>query len=196
MGITQKIDAITLIPEEYKSATLPAPKSVKIELSNSCNYRCGFCALRMREKQTNQDMDINLFKRITTEMREAGVEEIGCFFLGESFMNPALLLDAVTFMKKEIEMPYVFLTSNMSIATPQWVESIMAAGLDSLKWSVNAFSKEQFENIMDVKYKLFLRGLDNVKAAWEIREENGLRPDFMRRRFIMMIIRLMRLRSC
>jgi len=173
MGITQRIDEVTLIPDSHQRAVLPAPKSVKIELSNSCNYRCGFCALRMREKQTNEDMDINLFKRITTEMREAGVEEVGCFFLGESFMNPALLLDAVTFLKKELEMPYVFLTSNMSIATPEWVGQIMEAGLDSLKWSVNAFSKEQFETIMDVKYKLFLRGLENAKKAWEMREEYG-----------------------
>lgn len=34
--ITDRIDAITKIPESYRFATLPAPKSVKIEISPRC----------------------------------------------------------------------------------------------------------------------------------------------------------------
>jgi len=66
--ITDRIDAITKIPEAYRFAELPAPKSVKIEISPRCNYRCGFCALRNREVQPKWDMDLGLFKRITKEM--------------------------------------------------------------------------------------------------------------------------------
>jgi MoaA/NifB/PqqE/SkfB family radical SAM enzyme len=93
--ITNRIDAITRIPLDRRCAVLPAPKSVKIEISPRCNYRCGFCALRTREVQPRWDMDFDLFKRITREMRAAGVEEIGVFYLGESFMNPRLLVDCV-----------------------------------------------------------------------------------------------------
>ncbi|KKL30390.1 hypothetical protein LCGC14_2368580, partial [marine sediment metagenome] len=71
--ITSRIDAITNIPLSHRGFSLPAPKSVKIELTGRCNYKCGFCALRMREKQPRGDMDFSLFQRITTEMREAGV---------------------------------------------------------------------------------------------------------------------------
>ena len=76
-GITERIDFVTKVEGDYLSATPPAPKSVKIELSPRCNLRCGFCALRTREKQPKQDMDLDLFMRITHEMREAGVQEIG-----------------------------------------------------------------------------------------------------------------------
>jgi len=69
--ITDRIDHITRIPPDYLKAKLPAPKSVKIEISPRCNYRCGFCALRTREVQPKWDMDFNLFKRVTREMREA-----------------------------------------------------------------------------------------------------------------------------
>ena len=72
-------------------------------------------------------MDFGLFKRITREMREAGVEEIGVFFLGESFMNPRLLVDCIRYLKADIEMPYVFLTSNASMAFPEAVEACMSA---------------------------------------------------------------------
>lgn len=171
--ITDRIDAITQIPPAYRKAELPAPKSVKIEISPRCNYRCGFCALRTREKQPKWDMDINLFKRITREMRDAGVEEIGVFYLGESFMNPRLLVDCIRYLKSGIGMPYVFLTSNASMSFPEAVDACMEAGLDSLKWSCNAADEDQFRKIMAVSGKLFHRALDNIKAAWEIRREKG-----------------------
>lgn len=166
--ITDKIDQITEV-KDFKSI-LPAPKSVKIELTNKCNYRCGFCALRNREKQTNDNMDINLYKRIVTEMADAGVEEIGVFYLGESFMAPELLIEAIRFAKKRI--PYVFLTSNASIAFPEVVKECMKAGLDSLKWSVNASDDDQFKEVMGVKSKLYDQAFDNIKAAYHIRGDD------------------------
>lgn len=171
--ITDRIDNTTRIPAEYLKPVLPAPKSVKIEISPRCNYRCGFCALRTREVQPKWDMDLDLFKRITKEMREAGVEEIGVFYLGESFMNPRLLVDCIRYLKRDIAMPYVFLTSNASMSFPEAVEECMKAGLDSLKWSVNAADEPQFEHIMGVSGRLFHRALDNIKAAWDVRARGG-----------------------
>ena len=98
--ITERIDNTTRIPPAWLKAAPPPPKSVKIEISPRCNYRCGFCALRTREVQPKWDMDFALFKRITREMREAGVEEIGVFYLGESFMNPRLLVDCISWLKR------------------------------------------------------------------------------------------------
>lgn len=171
--ITDRIDQVTKIPARFLQAQPPAPRSVKIEISPRCNYRCGFCALRSREVQPKWDMDLALFRRITTEMREAGVEEVGMFYLGESFMNPRLLVDCITHVKRELGFPYVFLTSNASMAFPEAVESCMAAGLDSLKWSVNAADEEQFKSIMGVAGKLFHRALDNIAAAHGVRARGG-----------------------
>ena len=171
--ITDRIDNITRIPPEYLHARPPAPRSVKIEISPRCNYRCGFCALRTREAQPKWDMDSRLFKRITREMREAGVEEVGMFYLGESFMNPRLLVDCIEYAKKELGFPYVFLTSNASMAFPEAVEACMRAGLDSLKWSVNAADETQFEAIMGVSGKLFASALENIKSAYAVRQRGS-----------------------
>lgn len=169
--IIDRIDAITGIPENFLREDPPAPKSVKIELTARCNYRCGFCSLRTRKDQPKGDMDFSLFQRITREMREAGVEEIGVFYLGESFMAPELLEHAIRYLKRELRFPYVFLTSNGSLAEPEAVRACMDAGLDSLKWSVNAADAEQFERLMGVKAKLFERALANIKAAWSVKAE-------------------------
>lgn len=168
--ITERIDAVTAIPDTHRKPFLPAPKSVKIELTGRCNYRCGFCALRMREKQPRGDMDFDLFKTITREMREAGVEEIGCFFLGESMMAPDLLVDSIRWCKAELDFPYVFLTTNGSMASPEVVEDCMKAGLDSLKFSVNNYDEDQFKQIVQVKPKLFHDALKNIKRAREVRD--------------------------
>ena len=173
--ITDRIDAVTKVPPEYQKAVLPAPKSVKIEISPRCNYRCGFCALRTREVQPKWDMDLGLFKRITREMSDAGVKEIGVFYLGESFMNPKLLVDCIAWLKGELSMPYVFLTSNASMSFPEAVEACMKAGLDSLKWSVNAADEAQFEEVMGVSGRLYQRALENIRSAWEIRARGGYR---------------------
>ena len=171
--ITERIDNITRIPPAYLMANPQAPKSVKIEISPRCNYRCGFCALRTREVQPKWDMDFGLYQRITREMREAGVAEIGVFYLGESFMNPRLLVDCIAWAKQELKFPYVFLTSNASMAFPEAVEACMQAGLDSLKWSINAADEAQFEQVMGVAGKLFERALDNVRSAWQLRKAGG-----------------------
>lgn len=117
-------------------------------------------------------MDFDLFRRITQEMRDAGVEEIGVFYLGESFMNPELLVNAIRWCKS-IGFPYVFLTSNASLATPTLVRDVMAAGLDSLKWSVNAADDEQFADVMGVAPKNFHAAMDNIKSAKRVRDEYG-----------------------
>jgi MoaA/NifB/PqqE/SkfB family radical SAM enzyme len=173
VSITERIDAVTLIPQGYLRPDPPAPRAVKIELTGRCNYRCGFCALRSRDVQPKTDMDLDLFRRITTEMRQAGVEEIGCFYLGESFMAPELLVEAIRWCKRVMGFPYVFLTSNASLADPEDVEACMAAGLDSLKWSVNAADTEQFARVMAVSPKYFHRALRNIELAHEVRTRGG-----------------------
>ncbi len=59
------------------------------------------------------------------------------------------------------------------MAFPEAADACMAAGLDSLKWSVNAADEVQFEKIMGVAGKLFHTALDNVKSAWETRLDHG-----------------------
>lgn len=170
--ITERIDKITKISDEYMGEVLPAPKSVKIEITQRCNYRCSFCALTMREEPP-KDLNMDLFKRITREMREAGVEEIGVFYIGESFTVLNRLVECIEYLKKTVNMPYVFLTTNGSLANPAAVQKVMAAGLDSLKWSITSSDPEEFSKIVGVKSELFWRSLDNLRSAKELRNRFG-----------------------
>lgn len=175
MSITERIDAVTDIPESYRRPDPPAPRSVKIELTGRCNYRCQFCALRLRSVQPRSDMSLGLFRRITEEMKAAGVREVGVFYLGESFMAPELLVDSVRWLKSVLGMGYVFLTTNGSLASPEIVERLMSVGLDSLKFSVNAADEQQFEEVTGVGRRYFRASLDNIRLAAQVRDRGGYR---------------------
>jgi hypothetical protein len=169
--ITERIDAITRIPETYRASAPPIPKSVKIELTARCDFNCFFCAVakKLRKKA---DMDEEFFRRIVREMREAGVEELGVFYLGESFLCP-WLPEAIRFAKQDVGFGYVFLTTNGRMATPERIRACMAAGLDSLKFSFNNADAEQFEHVTRVKGKEFRTVVENIKAARQVRDEGG-----------------------
>jgi MoaA/NifB/PqqE/SkfB family radical SAM enzyme len=126
--------------------------------------------MRDDQPKKSDDMDLDFFKGITKEMFEAGVEEIGLFYLGESLMAPELTVQACQWLKWELGMPYVFLTTNGSLACERTIHALMNAGLDSLKFSINAADMDQFAEVMGVKPKLYEQSLKNLKRAYEIRE--------------------------
>lgn len=169
-SITEHVDRATLLTPEKLVVAPPAPRSVKIELTDKCNYRCGFCALRTRESQLNREMDFDLFKRITAEMRDAGVQEIGLFYLGEPFMAPELLIAANRWCKHDLKFPYTFLTTNGSKAYPDLVYQLMKDGLGSIKFSFNAASQKQFHDVMGVKESLFWNAVDNLRNVRRCRD--------------------------
>lgn len=168
--ITDRIDAITEVTDDRRMPAPPCPKSVKIELTARCNFKCSFCAtgMKLRDKR---DMDFELYKHLLRDFRSAGVEEAGMFYLGESMMLD-WLPDAIA-EAKQVGFPYVFLTTNGSLSTPDKVRQCMAAGLDSLKFSLNFADAEQFADVTRVKSRLFYSVIDNIKAAADIRDANG-----------------------
>ncbi|MGE5097928.1 MAG: radical SAM protein [Betaproteobacteria bacterium] len=168
--ITARIDAVTRIPITHQTTVPPPPRSVKIELTSQCNYRCGFCAHRLRLKDRGE-MRWPLYTRLVGEMVDAGVEELGLFFIGESFMCD-WLPDAVAHAKAR-GIRYAFLTTNGSLATPQLVRACMDAGLDSLKFSMNHADELQFVEVANVKAKLHRDAIANLKAARRVRDEGN-----------------------
>jgi hypothetical protein len=168
VGITDRIDRITLLTDDYRSETPPVPKSVKIELTARCDFKCFFCAshMRLREKK---DISWGFFTRIVREMRDQGVEELGLFYLGESFLVP-WLPEAVRYAKYDCGYPYVFLTTNGRMAEPDRAHACMEAGLDSLKFSYNFSDAFQFHEVTGVRPQAFKKITENLRAAREVRD--------------------------
>ena len=164
--ITERIDNVTKVQGEYLASVLPPPKSVKVELTGECDFQCFFCATGKHLREQSH-MPIEKFKAIAKGIRDAGVEEIGLFYLGESFLHPDLP-EAIRYCK-EIGFPYVFLTTNGNSATPERIRACMYAGLDSLKFSFNWAGPEQCKRVTQVD--AFQRVIGHIQYAWRVRNE-------------------------
>ena len=167
MTITERIDNIVHVKSDYLHERIPAPPSIKIELNSRCAYKCHFCVPSVREND-KIDMDRGLFARIMREAYDAGTREAGLFYINEPF-SVSWLPEAITECR-EIGYPYIFVTTNGSVATPPRVEAAMKAGLDSLKFSLNFYDAQQLSDVAKVAPRTFDRVIYHVKKAYEIRE--------------------------
>ena len=172
--ITSRIDGTTHIPPSHRAEVIPAPQSFKWELTDACNYACSMCGIRGREKAGKTATDLTLFRRGAEEMYRAGVREAGLFFIGESTLSPATLVEA-TKICKAIGYEHIFLTTNGSLMTPMLFGELASSGLTSLKFSINASGPAQFKEVMGVKPALFEKALANMKGCFELRNAKGYR---------------------
>ncbi|MEQ9326335.1 MAG: radical SAM protein [Rhodospirillales bacterium] len=168
--ITERVDAITALGDDRRVQAPPCPRSVKIELTARCNFKCSFCATgyKLRDKR---DMDRDFYLKLLKDLKQAGVEELGMFYLGESFLLP-WLPEAIRAARDE-GFEYIFLTTNGSLASPERVKDCMEAGLNSLKFSINYADETQFQDIAQVRGNLFRAMIHNIKQARRVRDEGG-----------------------
>ena len=138
-----------------------------IEVSNACNHDCIFCAhQKMRRKigKINKDLAFDIMQ----QAYDLGTREVGFYATGEPFLINDL--DEYVAKAKAIGFTYVYLTTNGSLATPDRLRAVIEAGLDSLKFSVNAPNKELYEFIHG--YDDFDKVLNHIAYAAQYREES------------------------
>ena len=159
------------------SVTPPVPKSARIELTAACDLHCYFCACHKHPRPA-AEMSPELYMKLARELRDAGVEQLGLFYVGESFLCE-WLPDAIRYAKEACKYPYVFLTTNGVSATAERVRAALVAGLDSLKFALNWADHDQFHAIAGAPSRQFADVVQNLRAAsWirdDVRHETGHR---------------------
>jgi radical SAM protein with 4Fe4S-binding SPASM domain len=145
------------------------PKELYLELNNTCNHKCIFCS---NEKMTRskENIDKELAKRIMREAHQLGVTDISFFATGEPFLVSDL--DFYIKYSKEIGFKYVFLTTNGALAKPKLAKKVIDAGLNSIKFSVNAGTRESYKAVHGRDD--FIEVVKNIKWIYEYKEENNI----------------------
>lgn len=146
----------------------PFPKSVKIEITSHCNYKCS-CCFHKDSLGNKGFIDPNFLKYILFELKSLNVEEVGLFGLGESTLDKNLPLYIK--MAKDLGIPYVFLTTNGSLCTLDYIKTLLDSGLDSLKFSINAYDRDSY--LKETKRDNFIEVVGNLKRISKyIKEKN------------------------
>ena len=155
--------------EELYCLEPPFPKTnFLIETSNACNHACLFCAHQKMKRKIGK-IDKEFLFDILKQAYELGTREVGFYATGEPFLVPEL--PEYIQKAKDIGYEYVYLTSNGSVATPEKIRAVIEAGLDSIKFSINAPERKMYEFIhgRDDFDKVY----DNLKYLNEYREITG-----------------------
>jgi pyruvate-formate lyase-activating enzyme len=153
--------------EQFDSGTVtpPFPKVALVELSNACNHACVFCASPRMERK-KRVLNLRLFERFVREAVGLGLEEIGLYSTGEPFVTKNL--DQYVAMAKQAGIRYIFLTTNGSLATPDRMIPVIDAGLSSIKFSVNAGSRESYAIVHG--HDDFDKVLENMRFLFSYRQ--------------------------
>lgn len=128
----------------------PLPKSLNIEVNNTCNQRCVFCPFHgayAPKHLAPAVLEVDFVKSLLKQARNLGIgeKEVGFYLAGEAFLYPGLT--EIIAYAKEIGFRYVFLTTNGALATPEKMRKVIDAGLDSIRFSVNAPERKIYEEI-------------------------------------------------
>jgi len=157
MNIIDRVDASTHVSQERFTCKPPFPRSVKVEITSACNYRCSFCATKSSTRKHGV-MDIVFYRDLMKKLVIDGVEEVGVFLLGESFLVKNI--DEYIRIAKECGIKYVFITTNGSLCKEDIMKRVIEAGLDSIKFSVNAGERDRYAKMHGVD--AFDEVVDNI----------------------------------
>jgi len=114
---------------------------LRLEVTNICNHACIFCP-HSKQKRQQGYMDHELMQRLIREAGELGIPKLALFLNGEPFLNKNLA--GYVKLAKEVGISFVFTTTNgTGVSVARYYEA-MEAGLDSLKFSINAGSRETY----------------------------------------------------
>lgn len=162
--IIKRISETVRIPPELLTTKPPFPTKLKIELTARCDLRCYFCSLTYKPRR-KADIDQALFLKIIGEAKELSVRDLGLFWLGEPLLVEALP-DYVAFAKQS-GIPYVFITTNGRTAFPEKIKRVIESGVDSIKFSLNAGTRERYQAVTGVD--AFDQVVANIRSTRELR---------------------------
>ena len=152
-----------------KSATPPFPtKNLLLETTNFCNHKCIFCA---NSKMTRKRGFINeeLAYSVLEQAYSLGMREVGFYATGEPLMNKNL--EKYVKKAKKTGYDYIYLTTNGALMTEERAVGLLEAGIDSVKFSINAGTEESYEKIHG--HNNFHQVIDNLRRLDALRKINN-----------------------
>ena len=169
MKISDRVDKRTHVPLARLVEKPPIPDDMKIEVTSRCNLRCSFCAVKDKKREQG-DMEDKTLRVLLDACKYLGVKEVGLFLLGESLLRD----DLEYYIKyaKLIGIEYVYLTTNGVLCTPERFDNLRTSGLDSLKISLNAATREDYKAVTGVD------AFDTVMTNIEYAAKNSIGMNF------------------
>lgn len=117
------------------------PKNMLLELTNICNDSCLMCPNSICTNKggvINEDLAVSILE----QAYKLGTREVGFYGRGESLLDRNL--EKYISYAKNLGYEYVYITTNGALLDDERAKSIIEAGIDSIKFSINASNAKDY----------------------------------------------------
>lgn len=131
-------------PDKKYSVKAAYPNNLMIEVTNACNLSCRMCYHKNMKRKPGF-MSEDLFRRVIDQVVSLGIKNVGLYTVGEAFLHPRIFDFIKIAKQKGIE--YVYITTNGNALNEDKIKKVIESGLDSIKFSIDAASKNVYEKV-------------------------------------------------
>lgn len=116
--------------------------TLRIVLTTECNYKCKYCFAEGEQDKESRIIRLEKLKPVLKTAKEFGINKIKLTG-GEPLLYPEMeeLLEYI----REIQIPYVDLTTNISLLNEKNIELLNRYHVNALTLSLNTLEKEKYE---------------------------------------------------
>ena len=159
------------------------PPFLWIEATNNCNLKCEFCP-RERSGKKLGNISFELYKKIIDESVRHGKRlAIGLSKDGDPLMHPEIGR-LVRYAKEKKAARFTHFTTNAVALHEKKALDVLKSGLDDLRISVDAASRETYKKIKGVDALPIVE--ENIKRFLELRKKLKLKKPFVRVKILRM----------
>jgi MoaA/NifB/PqqE/SkfB family radical SAM enzyme len=142
----------------HEIVPLETPLVLDLHITQKCNFRCNYCYHYPKDAQVagrpllREHMEWELFEDVIEQLRAfpRKIKMVTMGGGGENLLHPRIA-DMVRLLRESGVTDRVQIISNASLLTPKMSDSLVAAGLDELKISLQGLSTEKYQQIAGVK---------------------------------------------
>jgi MoaA/NifB/PqqE/SkfB family radical SAM enzyme len=121
-------------------------RKLNVDICTFCNHQCTFCSnpdAKTIKSQVNYDQYIRVMDNV---IKYIDTQEIGLSAKGEVLINKDLV-KIIKITKEKYKIPYIYISSNGALATKKKLKELLEAGLDSIKFSINAVDRQSYNDV-------------------------------------------------
>ncbi|MCK9455423.1 radical SAM/SPASM domain-containing protein [Sulfurimonas sp.] len=121
-------------------------KKVNFDICTFCNHKCTFCSnsdpRTIKEQTTLKDFD----KVMRNVAKYVEISELGLSAKGEVLVNKEFAR-IIKSSKEDFKIPYVYFSTNGALLDEKRAIEILEAGVDSIKFSINAVDAKSYHSV-------------------------------------------------
>ncbi len=124
-------------------------KKVNFDICTFCNHKCSFCS-NSDERTIKYQTSLEEFRKVMRNvLNYVECDELGLSAKGEVLVNREFT-EIVRACKKEFNIGYVYISSNGALMDKDKAIELIEAGLDSIKFSINAVDAQSYQEVHKV----------------------------------------------